>query len=170
MTAPKCASALMALVLAAALTAPPAAAQTQPATAPAPPRIDTLPVPPTLKKFPTPEQVVGRLLTLEEAVAIALDNAPKILASVSDYVASVQAANAALSPLLPQVTGQWFGIEQRTVASGPSPAGQSAPLSMTRNVTSSSRSLNTVASVTASQLLWDFGKTWASHDAAKSDS
>jgi outer membrane protein len=168
-TAPRSAAALSALVLAAALTALPAAAQTPSGTEAAKPKIDMLPVPPGFRKFPTPEQTVGRLLSLEEAVAIALDNAPKILASVGDYVASVQRANAALSPLLPQVSGQWFGTDQQTVSSGPSPAGQGAPLSLTRNVTTTSRSLSTLASVTASQLLWDFGKTWAGRDAAKAD-
>ena len=169
MTAPQPAATLLALALAAALTALPTAAQTQSGTGAAAPKSDMLPIPPSLRKFPTPGQIAGRQLTLREAVDIALDNAPKILASVGDYVASLQRANLALSPLLPQVTGQWFGFDQRTVGSGPSPIGQGAPLSMQRNVTTSVRSLDTKASVTASQLLWDFGKTWAARDAAKAD-
>ena len=141
------------------MLAAPAMAQQQPAPPPtgaaAPmPKSEPLPAPPSLNKFPTPEQAVGRELTLDEAVSIALDNAPKILASTGDYLASLQRVNQALAPLLPQLTGTGsYGRKQGI------------------STTSGARSVNDFgsASATASQLLWDFGKQWAAKDVAKFD-
>jgi outer membrane protein len=116
------------------------------------PKSEPLPAPPSLNKFPTPEQIVGREMTLEEAVSISLDNAPKILASIGDYLASLQQVNLALAPLLPQLGGiGQFGRQQ----------------SISTTTGARSRSDFGSASVTASQLLWDFGKQWAAKDAAK---
>ncbi len=118
------------------------------------PKSEPLPAPPTLNKFPTPEQAVGRELTLDEAVSIALDNAPKILASTGDYLASLQRVNQALAPLLPQLTGLGSYGRQQFIST---------------TTGSRSRSDFGSASATASQLLWDFGKQWAAKDAAKFD-
>jgi len=118
-----------------------------------PPR-EPLPPPPGIRPFATPQELVGRELGLEEAVNIGLENAPVIVARISDYIASQQRVNQALAPLLPQLTAS--GNYGRA------------------------RSLNTFggntlysdfgsASVTASQLLFDFGRTWAAKDAAKSN-
>lgn len=174
MTAPKSAPALVALALAAGLTVLPASARAQGTTG-AMPRSEPLPAPSNLSKFATPEQVIGRELTLDEAVNIALDNAPKILASTGDYVASLQRVNQSLAPLLPQLSGQWNGFENQNVFSvtggglSSSLVSSAVPLSKQRVVTITARSLTTTATVTASQLLWDFGKQWAARDAAKSD-
>jgi outer membrane protein len=137
----------------------PALAQQRPAPPPrgagAPmPKSEPLPAPPTLNKFPTPEQAIGRELTLDEAVSIALDNAPKILASTGDYLASLQRVNQALAPLLPQLSGIGQYGRQQTIST-----------------TTGGRGLSDYgsASATATQLLWDFGKQWAAKDAAKYD-
>ena len=154
MTATQSASGLLALALAAALMVLPAAAQTQSGTGAAMPKSESLPAPSGLSKFSTPAQVIGRRLTLQEAVDIALDNAPKILASTGDYVASLQRVNQALAPLLPQLSGVGSFGRQQSIST----------ISGTR-----SRSDFGSANATASQILWDFGKQWAAKDAAKFD-
>jgi outer membrane protein len=155
------------LLLAVAVTLPgPAGAQTPvPAppvtpmpppptpTAPPMPTREPLPAPPGIRPFATPLELVGRELTLEEAVNIGMENAPKIVARIGDYVAAQQRINQALSPLLPQLTGSGSYGRARSINS----------------VTGSSFHGDFgSASVTASQLLWDFGRTWAAKDVAKS--
>ncbi len=160
MTVPIPAPARLLLAILLALLLVPAAPSTgqQPAT-PAPagtagpmPKSEPLPAPSSLNKFPTPEQIVGREMTLEEAVSISLDNAPKILASTGDYLASLQRVNQALAPLLPQLTGIGSYGRQQFI-----------------DTVRGARSVSDFgsASATASQLLWDFGKQWAAKDAAK---
>jgi outer membrane protein len=127
-----------------------------------------LTAPSGIRAFPTPEETKGKVLTMEDAVKIALDNQPLILARIGDYQAQLQNIAIALSPQLPQISGQWNGFWNQVPSSVQSPAGQTAPLSMTRNVTVQSRFLSTTATVTAQQLLWDFGKTLAAADAARS--
>lgn len=161
MTAPKSAPALVALALAAGLTVLPASARAQGTTG-AMPRSEPLPAPSSLGKFATPEQVIGRELTLDEAVNIALDNAPKILASTGDYVASLQRVNQALAPLLPQLSGAWTANRQKSEFF-PGAIGGAAPKPIPLFATSQT------AQVTLSQILFDFGKNVAAMDAAKSD-
>jgi outer membrane protein len=143
----------------------PGAAQTAPVMPPPEP----LQAPPGVRPFPIPSQVVGRELTLEEAIRIGLDNAPKITAAAGDYAAARQRVTEALSPLLPQLSGQWNGFENQVVSTT---TGALNPLSpgvggrlTERTITT--RLVTTTATVTASQLLFDFGKTWAATDAAK---
>ncbi len=126
-----------------------------------------LTAPSGIRAFPTPEETKGKVLTLEDSIKIALDNQPLILARIGDYQAQLQNIAIALSPQLPQLSGQWNGFWNQVPSSVQSPAGQAAPLSMTRNVTVQSRFLSTSATVTAQQLLWDFGKTLAATDAAR---
>jgi outer membrane protein TolC len=123
-----------------------------PTTPPMPTR-EPLPAPPGIRPFATPLELVGRELTLEEAVNIGMENAPKIVARIGDYVAAQQRVNQALSPLLPQLTGSGSYGRARSISSvtGASFSGDFGS-----------------ASVTASQLLWDFGRTWAAKDVAKS--
>ncbi len=73
-------------------------------TAPPMPTREPLPAPPGIRPFPTPLELVGRELTIEEAVNIGMENAPKIVARIGDYVASQQRVNQALAPLLPQLS------------------------------------------------------------------
>ena len=97
---------------AAAQTPPPATtlppATPAPAVMPTPPSMpprEPLPPPSGIRPFATPQELVGRELGLEEAVNIGLENAPAIVARISDYIASQQRVNQALAPLLPQLTG-----------------------------------------------------------------
>jgi outer membrane protein len=158
-------SLVLALTLATTLPGP-AAAQTPtpavpvtpmpapptPTAAPTPMR-EPLPAPPGIRPFATPQELIGRELTLEEAVNIGMENAPKIVARIGDYVASQQRVNQALAPLLPQLTGSGAYGRARTVNSFSGSA-----------ITGDFGS----ASVTASQLLFDFGRTWAAKDVARS--
>jgi outer membrane protein TolC len=130
-----------------ATPAPPAA----PTTAPMLP-IAPLPAPTAIRPFPTPQELVGRELTIEEAVNIAMENAPKIVARIGDYVAAQQRVNQALAPMLPQLTGSGAWGRGRAI----SPATGIHAIGDFGN-----------ASATASQLIWDFGRTWAAKDAAK---
>lgn len=133
-----------AVVVAALALAPQGIASAETTTGPAP-------VPP----------VAGRVLTLDEAVAIALETQPQIQARLSDYAAARYRVDQALSPLLPQVTGSWTAARAQNVSVSRGVAGASPP----RTVTSWSDS--TVARISLSQLLFDFGKTLAATDAAR---
>jgi outer membrane protein len=126
-----------------------------------------LPAPDGIRPFPTPEEAKGKVLTMEDAIKVALDNQPLILARIGDYQAQLQNIAIAFSPQLPQLTGQVNGFWNQTAVSVQNPAGQQVPLSLQRNTTSTSRFLTTTATVTAQQLLWDFGKTLAATDAAR---
>jgi outer membrane protein len=128
---------------------------------------EMLPPPPGIRPFPTPDELKGKEIGVDEAIKIAIDNQPLILARIGDYQATIQNIYIALAPQLPQLSGQWNGFEQKTVSSVQSPSGQLVPPSLTRNVTVSATSLSTTATVTASQLLWDFGKTLAAVAAAR---
>jgi len=122
-------------------------------TAPPMPTREPLPAPPGIRPFATPLELVGRELTIEEAVNIGMENAPKIVARIGDYVASQQRVNQALAPLLPQLS-----------ASG----GYGRARQLTRITGRAFHDDFGSASVTASQLLFDFGRTWAAKDVAKS--
>jgi outer membrane protein TolC len=163
----------VALVLALVASASPVGAQTPAPTTPAPtsptPTPSTMPAPATpatqmaprepltpptgIRPFATPQEIVGRELGLEEAVNIGLENAPLIVARIGDYVAAQQRVNQAISPMLPQLTstGNYGRSRQISPASGAS-------------ATNDFGSIN----ATLSQLLWDFGRTWAAKDVAKS--
>jgi len=163
---------LLALVLTLVGSACPVGAQTPAPTTPAPtgpaPAPGTMPAPATpavempprepltppagVRPFATPLEIVGRELGLEEAVNIGLENAPSIVARISDYIAAQQRVNQALSPMFPQLTssGNYGRTRQISPASGAS-------------ATNDFGSVN----ATLSQLLWDFGRTWAAKDVAK---
>jgi len=150
--------AVIALLLAA--LADPGAAQPT-AADPMAPR-DPLPAPVGLK-FITPPEVADRELGVELAVAIALANQPTIQNRLSAYVAAQQRVAQALSPLLPQVSGLWTAFQQKSVST--------VTIANTgQNITLNTINLQTQATVTASQLLFDFGKNWAATDAAKANS
>jgi outer membrane protein TolC len=69
----------------------------------------------------------------------------------------------ALSPLLPQISSLWNAFQQKSVS-------QVTIASTGQKVTLDTIGLQTQATVTASQLLFDFGKNWAATDAAKATS
>src|SRR5881296_2494047 len=111
---------------------------------------------------PPAPQVAGRLLTLEECIAIALEAQPKIQATLADYAAARYRVNQALSPLLPQLTGVVSTTKSNVPTITTSPAGLNVPTTQTRNFGDT-----LLAQVQLSQLLFDFGKNLAATDAAR---
>ena len=144
------------------LAALPVSALAQPTAAdPMAPR-EPLPAPAGLR-FVTPQDIAAREIGIEEAVEIALTNQPTIQNRISAYLAAQQRVAQALSPLLPQVSGLWTGFKQKSV--------NTVTIQSTgQDVTLSTVGVNTQATVTASQLLFDFGKNWAATDAARATS
>src|SRR5262249_51204594 len=121
---------------------------------------EPLPAPLTLR-FITPSEIPERELGIEEAVAIALVNQPTIQTRAASFLAAQQRVAEALSPPLPQLSGQWNGFRTKNSVTVTGASGQSATVSV---------GTSTTATVTASQLLFDFGKNWAATDAARAAS
>src|SRR3989441_4679014 len=136
-------------------TAPPSA-QTPPATQTAPPVVPPVTSPPVTSPQ---SQVFGRVLSVEDAVAIALDTQPNIKARISDYIAAAFRVDQALAPLLPQITGSWTAARDQNV----SVSGGGTQLLRTVVTWTTS----TIARVSLSQILFDFGKNFASTEAAR---
>jgi len=143
-----------------ALALLPAVAWAQPTSADLMAPRESLPAPLTLK-FITPSEIPQRELAIEEAVAIALANQPTIQTRAAAYVAAQQRVAEALSPLMPQLSGQWNGFRNKNSVTLTGASGASATVSV---------SSSTTATITASQLLFDFGKNWAATDAARATS
>jgi outer membrane protein TolC len=123
-------------------------------------RPQTLPGPqPTTKAAP---QVAGRILTLEEAVGIALETQPSIQARLFDYAASRYRVDQALSRLLPQVTAAWSVSRAQITTTSVGPGGGTSVTSTQRDFGDTSR-----AQVALSQVLFDFGKTLAATEAQR---
>ena len=148
------------LLLAAALVLGVAACSVRPASAQPP----TPPPSPAAPGVTAPPSVTGRVLTLEEAIAIALETQPQIQARLSDYAAAQFRVDQALAPLLPQLSGSWTAARSQNVIGSPS-TGSSTGSAVARTRTFWTDS--TLARVSASQLLFDFGKTFAATDVAK---
>jgi outer membrane protein len=147
-------------------TPPPAPAQpTPPAAPPAPaqPAAPTPPVPaqPAPAAGPRPP-VAGRVLTLEEAVEIAIEQQPQIQARLADYAAARYRVDQALAPLLPQVTGSASTTRGQSVVLFTAPGAATVPISSQRDFPETFQ-----ARVSLSQLLFDFGKTLAATEAAR---
>jgi outer membrane protein TolC len=108
---------------------------------------------------PVAPQVAGRVITMEEAVAIALEAQPSIRARLQDYAAARFRVNQALAALLPQLTGSVSSTRsQSSVFVGGAPN----PVAVTRGFNET-----LVAQVALSQLLFDFGKNLAETEASK---
>lgn len=129
--------------------APPAAPQTPPTPAPAPPG-------------GPPSPVAGRVLTLDEAIAIALEGQPQIQARLFDYAAARYRVNQALSPLLPQLAFSWTTSRSESVSVSTSTTAASTAITVSRDFADTS-----FAQVQLSQLLFDFGKTFAATEASR---
>lgn len=135
------------------LTPPTAPTQTAPRP-PAPPQ--------TAPPVNSPQsKVFGRVLSLDDAVAISLETQPSIQARLSDYAAAVSRVDQAFAPLLPQITGSWIVARDQNVAGGQ----QSTGSTLSRTVTTWNTS--TVACISLSQILFDFGKNYASTEVAR---
>jgi outer membrane protein len=109
---------------------------------------------------PTRAPVVGRLLTMDEAVAIALELQPQIQARLFDYAAARFRVDQAMSPLLPQLSSS---VSASRSKSSVLPTGsQLTATTVNRNFDDT-----LVAQASLSQLLFDFGKNLAATEAAK---
>src|SRR3970040_2378316 len=104
-----------------------------------------------------PSLVAGRILSLKEAIDIALENQPSIQARLGDYAAARQRVDQAFSGLLPQLGGSWTAARQQT------PGGGSSTTHPGRTTLSDWRTTSTPRA-TLSQRLFDFGKTFAATD------
>ena len=136
------------------------------------------PTPTPAPSSPTPDstltgaaRVVGRVLTLDEAIAIALETQPQIQARLSDYLAAAHRVDQAFSPLLPQLTGSGSASRSQIVTFGQRPPidrrGTSDPRGQAANTRIMDFHEDTTVGVTLSQVLFDFGKTFASTEAAR---
>ena len=143
-----------------------AAAQT-PAAPPPQPTQPSQPPPPAVPPATAPpvtgaqSQVFGKVLSLDDAIAIALEIQPNIRARISDYIAAAFRVDQALSVLLPQITGNWTAARDQNVAGGVLSTGTQLTKTVTTWTTTS------IARVQLSQILFDFGKNFASTEAAR---
>jgi outer membrane protein TolC len=96
----------------------------------------------------------GKELTLEEAIAIALQRQPQILSRIDAVVAAQARVDQALAPLLPQSAISWAATRSEAFSS---------------TTRSSSFSTSSTLQITLSQKLFDFGKNFATIDARKAD-
>lgn len=140
-------------------TSAPAPAATTGAPAPKPTPVSDATPPPT--GVPPLQRVLGRTLTQDEAVSIALDTQPSIQARLSDYMAAAFRVDQALAPLLPQLSGTWGTQRDQTSFAGTTTTGTTVPGPVQTWQTA------TTARVSLSQVIFDFGKTFASTDAAR---
>jgi outer membrane protein TolC len=148
---------------------PPPPVTTTPAPAPVTPTPPPAPAPATTTAPPTItgpgdrsvlDRVLGKALTQDDAVGIALETQPTIQARLSDYLAAAYRVDQALAPLLPQLTGAWTSARDQISTAR-------RPTAMSADPTGSSTSTTTTARVSLSQVIFDFGKTFASTDAAR---
>jgi outer membrane protein len=167
-----CAALLAATTVAHAQTPPVTPAPPPPAT-PTPPVAPTPPMappPPAVTPRPAPAQtappanspqakVFGRILSVDDAVAIALETQPSIQARLGDYSAAVFRVDQEFSRLLPQLSASWTAARSQNVATVGTTTGSQADKTWT---TSSSG-----PRISLSQVLFDFGKSWASTDVAR---
>src|SRR5436309_7206421 len=115
--------------------------------------------PPVAERAP----IAGRVLTLDECVAIALEAQPTIQATLYDYAAARYRVTQALAPLLPQVSGLVTATKSESSAvSTFAPTGR-----LTQSQTFKGFSETFIAQVVLSQLLFDFGKNLAATEAAR---
>ena len=115
--------------------------------------------PPALSR----DVLTQRPITVDEAVAIALEYQPNILARLNDYVAAKYRVDQALAPLLPQLAGSVSTSRSHTtVLQSTSTSGATVATPVSRDF---GQTLS--AQVILSQLLFDFGKNAASTEAAR---
>lgn len=108
-------------------------------------------------------RVVGRQITVEEAIVIALEAQPKIAARLAEYDAARLRVDQALSPLLPQLTGTVTTSKSSTIFLSTNPLTLNTPITLNRDFNETF-----LGQVSLSQLLFDFGKNFASIGLARS--
>lgn len=109
-----------------------------------------------------PALAAGRAFTLAEAVDFALAAQPQIQARLSDYAAARFRVDQALAPLLPQLSGSWTTLKSQNVVISTGAGGATTRARVERNFDETS-----LARVSLSQLLFDFGKSLAATEAAR---
>jgi outer membrane protein len=117
------------------------------------------PAGPTKGDFP---RLNGKVVSLEEAVAIALDAQPQIQARLYDYAAARFRVDQAFAPLLPQLSATLSGQHSSSTVLTTSSGGTTIAVPSSRTLEDTF-----LGQVSLSQLLFDFGKTVASVDAAR---
>src|SRR6185436_16772428 len=132
------------------------------------PGLAQTPMPPpaagSTQTSPAAARAVGHPLSLEEAIGIALETQPQIQARISDYMAAAHREDQASAPLLPQITGTY--IAARTQSAVQSSRTTVDPRGVTVTTLRPFEE-NTSGRVSLSQVLFDFGKTFASPEAAR---
>lgn len=121
-----------------------------------------------------PRQMVGRVLSLDDAVAIALASQPQIQARLHDYAAARYRVTQALAPLLPQLSGgvsaSWSRMTTVATEGVTSRIGGvtavAQPVTATTTITAGAAD-SFLAQISLSQLLFDFGKNLAATEAAQ---
>ncbi len=114
------------------------------------------PVPPTTR-------AIGRVLTLDACIAIALEAQPSIQATLYDYAAARARVREAFSPLLPQLAGTATATRSNsTVLTTSTATGRTVAVVVSRQPADTF-----LAQVQLSQLLFDFGKTLAATQVAR---
>jgi len=117
---------------------------------------------PVATPAPPREVLSQRPITVDEAVAIALEYQPNILARIGDYAAAKYRVDQALAPLLPQLAASVSTTRSQTTLLSTNVAGVTAAIPVTRDF-----GQTLAAQVTLSQLLFDFGKNAASTESAR---
>ena len=112
-------------------------------------------------KAPPPE-LAGKTISFEEAVTIALQAQPQIQARLYDYAAARFRVDQAFAPLLPQLTGTLSSQWSSSTVLSTTGTGATVPVTVSRSFEDTF-----LGQVSLSQLLFDFGKTAASVDAAR---
>jgi len=114
------------------------------------------PVPPAVR-------AVGRVLTIDECIAIALEAQPSIQATLYDYAAARARVREAFAPLLPQLSGSASATRSSSTATTTSTTtGRTVTVAVSRQPADTF-----LAQVQLSQLLFDFGKTLAATQVAR---
>jgi outer membrane protein TolC len=126
------------------------------------PALAQTPTAPPPTPSPTQAPIAGRVLTLDECIAIALEAQPKIQATLKDYAAARYRVNQAFSPLLPQLSGSVTATRSESVALSTSATGATTEITQSRQLAQSF-----LAQIQLSQLLFDFGKNLAATEAAR---
>jgi outer membrane protein TolC len=104
--------------------------------------------------------VTGKVLSLEEALSIALERQPQIRARINDYEAAKARVSQALAPLLPQLGSSWTATRDQTVTQR---------TRVGRLQTDFTWDTSNTLKGTLSQKLFDFGKAFAATDQAKAN-
>jgi outer membrane protein TolC len=108
------------------------------------------------------EILTQRPITVDEAVAVALEFQPNIIARLGDYAAAKYRVDQAMAPLFPQLAAAVSTTRSQTTVLSTSAAQVTTSSSLGRDF---NQTLN--AQITLSQLLFDFGKNAASTEAAR---